>query len=83
MRDATEQWDMVLQQGGSTWELYAQFPEDTEEYIQDCEEHTYNAQLAGTFDVHKIDGKDYMKMEDVIELIDNTLDTARKMIVGF
>lgn len=75
---------VCVQQGGSTWELYVQFPEDVEEYIADCEEHTYTAVKACDIEVIGKQGdNEIVTLREAIRMAEECLRAAREIIAGY
>jgi len=73
--------ELVLQQGGSSWEFYLQFPNNPDEYIADCEEHSYTAVRCGNVEIVTIDGIDYVRLHSLCDVVDNVLTTAREILI--
>lgn len=73
---------VCVQQGGSTWELYVQLVDDPEAYVQDCEEHTYEAAIAGEIPIHSEtkDGEPLVLLSDAVELAGDCIEAVRQII---
>lgn len=76
---------VCVQQGGATWELYVQLPDDAEAYIQDCAEHTYEAVDCGTIAIRgkDKDGNDLVWLQDAAAMATACLVGACELIREF
>lgn len=76
-----EEQPVCLQQGGSTYELYVQLPEDAEEYIKDCKKHTYKAVAAGEIKIlGKLNGEDVVFLSAAIDMAQACADAVRELV---